>query len=313
MKYQILGMTFFAFLACWPLPVQADLILSVDYENGSFGGAETCSGSTCPSGIPSMGFVSSRTIVNSPVKSGTGAVHIKLSSSDLSAGCYLYGGFNSVCTRAEFEKWNIATAEGQERWVGFAMYVPSTYKDSQTSNPGGVTVFQWHEQNWDSCDTGSGFYKSPPLLMMIRSSDKHFLIRQETDSRGATQCQDQNYVNRIDWDAGPVTYNQWNDFVIHIKIAADNTGILQIWRNGSQIVNQSNHPTVYRNASSGTFIKWGVYNSWWGSHTPSGSDLLETYVDDLKVGDHNSSYAEVAPVGSTFLLAPPTNLTVQTH
>jgi hypothetical protein len=300
MKHQIVGIISLIFVTCLPFPVQAGLIVSADYEGGSFGFAETCSGSTCPSGFPSMGFVASRTIVSSPVRGGSRAVRVDYSATDFNAGCFLYAAFRTQCNRAEFELHDVHPV-GSERWYGFSIYVDPSWTDTST-DPNGTIVTQFHDVG--ACDVTIG-----PFLSLNITNNMNWRVRQQSD---ATECSTDPAVGRIDFDLGAVTTGVWVDWVIHAVWRIDNTGQLRIWKNGTVVVDQVNHINRYNNPAGINNIKWGVYKSWWTVIAPPTGDKMRIYFDNYKIGDASSSYDEIAPKNSepTTPLAP-SNLQVK--
>jgi len=288
MKYQIIGIISFAFLLL-PAASQATVIFSVDYENSSFGPVTTCSGGTCPSGFPSMGLVSSRTIVASPVRGGSGAVKVQLRATDFYNGCYIYGAWRpTTCTRAEFEKINFEAAYGLTRWYGISMYVDPSYTDT-TTDPNGTVVMQLHGLP-DACDID----KSPHFLIAI-TYNMRWRIRNQSD---ANPCTADIRVGRIDFDAGPVTKGVWVDWVIYAQWSYNSDGVLKVWKDGQLVVDRNGYANAYNDTEYPENIKWGSYKSWWTVQSPNTGDVLMLYFDSIKVGDENSSFDEVAPKNS---------------
>jgi hypothetical protein len=105
----------------------------------------------------------------------------------------------------------------------------------------------------------------------------------------------QNNVNGTDvnfWHTA-LKLNTWNKFVVHVHMATDNTGWVELWYNGVQqtFINGStryNCPTWDNKAGSYNLFKWGVYRS----GTLNGSGNATAYMSRARIG---TSYSDVAP------------------
>jgi len=105
----------------------------------------------------------------------------------------------------------------------------------------------------------------------------------------------QNNVNGTDvnfWHT-KLALNTWNKFVVHVHLATDNTGWVELWYNGVQqtFINgktRFNCPTWDSKAGSYNLFKWGVYRS----GTLNGKGPASTYMSGAKIG---STYAQVQP------------------
>jgi polysaccharide lyase-like protein len=265
-----------------PSAVQADVIFSVDYEDGTFGAAsKTTSGKLTTTGYSSLCCAHSAKIVNSPVRTGTKAVKMTLLPTDEG---YLYGGYRDPVTRAEFEKWNLYSI-GDAQWYGFSVYIDPAWKDS-TSDPNGAVLAQWHSTK-DSCDQAS--YAN--LTIRYKETTNSWIVKTDSDSNA---CSTSTSYTRQEWSVGSAAKGVWVDWVIYVKWSYQSDGILKVWKNG-QLVLDKTGPNAFNNAGKGGFLKWGVYKSWWSVKTPAATDILIAYYDSLKVGDANSSYNDVAP------------------
>lgn len=107
------------------------------------------------------------------------------------------------------------------------------------------------------------------------------------------------------FNLGKYEANTWIDWVIHVKFAYDNTGIIEIWRDGTLVMSWVNQPNGY-NDVIGPYWKFGIYKwPWEGGRVVNGVwrvwaelspyDTLVHYFDNLKIGGPGSSRAEVDP------------------
>lgn len=90
-----------------------------------------------------------------------------------------------------------------------------------------------------------------------------------------------DFMKRI----GPLKYGEWDDWVFHVKLRADDTGMVEVWRNGKSVLKH-----MGQNAFPGDTmrIKWGVY-------ARKTEKEISALYDNVVIGDENSSYEEVAP------------------
>ncbi len=153
----------------------------------------------------------------------------------------------------------------QDRWYGFSMYLQDWVDDDA-----GESVFEWAPDNVN----GSG-------AMTLLTSGGRFNF---TTNNNATSS------NNIYTDIGPVISNQWVDFVIHIRWATDTTGLLQVWMNGSLVIDRSGVKTATVNA----FLKLGINKFGWSTQTSAVNQRV-LYFDEVRRGNANATYNDVAP------------------
>ena len=89
-------------------------------------------------------------------------------------------------------------------------------------------------------------------------------------------------------DIAPLNYGRWEKFVFHCIFRSNDTGLLEIWKNGVKVYSQKRQNGIKYDR---TRIKWGVYI---GAGNSVNSDV-KCYFDDIKIGGANSSYDEVTP------------------
>jgi Polysaccharide lyase/K319L-like, PKD domain/Secretion system C-terminal sorting domain len=177
--------------------------------------------------------------------------------------------------RAEFETPTINSTK--ELWIGFALYLPISYVyDDQ-----GDITGQVHDQ--------SGI--SPPLSIFNSKGHTYITVRYDLHSTPSN-----NTATVYNYDLGTTLTGQWVDYVIHEKFSTGSDGLVQIWRNGAEVVNYSG-PLGYDN-SGYPYVKFGIYKWPWSSG-PSEVSSRVAYYDDIKIAGPSGSYALVAPPSST--------------
>lgn len=97
----------------------------------------------------------------------------------------------------------------------------------------------------------------------------------------------QNNVNgtNVDFWHTPLRLNTWNTFVVHVHLATNNTGWVELWYNGVRqtFINgkqRFNCPTWDAKAGSFVMFKWGVYRS----GTLNGKGPASTFMSGAKIG-----------------------------
>ena len=182
----------------------------------------------------------------------------------------LWGG-----TRSEIAQTKDMTSN--EGWYGFSQYFPESFI-SDTSEE---VVGQWH----DVPDKGEIVNRSPSNSIIIQDDTFKWQLRWDTDkimNNGYSQ-------GHIYIDLGNVPKNQWVDWIVHIKFAHDNTGILEVWKDGVKVIDRQNLPNSY-NDDNYPYFKAGIYKWSWG-----GISQKIMYWDQIRIGDENSSYTQVDP------------------
>lgn len=158
-----------------------------------------------------------------------------------------------------------------ERWYGLSVYLPT----SHITDPCEESLFQLH---------GGA---TVPLAMITGNGRWTLVLKNKT---GITRA-----------DLGAYEKGAWTDWVVHVKYSSQSDGLLEVWKNGSLVFRRNNAP----NTHDGTlpFFKFGVYKWGWRQGEQSTTQQRIVYYDNVKVGNANSSYAEVAP-GSNSAPAP---------
>ena len=170
---------------------------------------------------------------------------------------------------------------GQERWYGFSQYFPASYVFDSTPELAG----QWHDQP----DEGESASRTPSNFIMIRNNRFIWYLSWDADAITYNNSPDRF----MEIDLGPVPKDQWIDWVVHIKFAYDNTGILEVWKNGEKVIDRHNQPNSY-NDTKLPYFKLGIYKWDWNG---SSVNQKVMYWDEVRIGNEYSNYDEVKPKG----------------
>jgi hypothetical protein len=154
--------------------------------------------------------------------------------------------------------------EGAERWYGFNMYLQNWEEDDA-----GEHVFQWHPAS----------HSEPARASLWTSGGRYQFV---TNPDGGAN----DYT-----DLGPVLSDQWVAWVVHIKWAENNNGILQVWKNGKLVIDRHHIVTT---STPGNYFKLGINKFGWGSQ-PSTVHERVLFFDEVKIGRADAGYEAVRP------------------
>lgn len=176
---------------------------------------------------------------------------------------------------------------GKDYWIGFAVYLPSDWKPD---NQAGDTLLQLHGVP----DDGEA-YRTPPLAFSVEGSSLQLTYK--WDSRAIMATPDnRNGIKYEGWqqaDLGPYQTGRWTSIVLHFKATYNANGFVELWRDGKKVYSKTGVGVGY-NDKTGVYIKVGNYKRPW-AWGPTDVSYRLHYLDDFRVADGSSSYAEVAP------------------
>lgn len=168
---------------------------------------------------------------------------------------------------------------GQEYWYGLSIYLPASFGADTLVD----TLAQWH----GSQDLADKENLNPPLALRIEEGDWHLLTRWN-----ASQPTDPEKQVETNISLGPHATNEWTDWVVRAKWSYGSDGILQVWKNGVEVVNRTG-PNCF-NDPQGPKFHMGVYKSAWRSQVGSVTERV-VYHDEFRMAGPGASYDDVAP------------------
>ena len=188
----------------------------------------------------------------------------------------------------------------KEYWMGYSVFIPSDF-DFPDNNYNSGLIGQWHAA-YDDCDTRP---QSQPLGFGLNRDSQGLTV---SIASKAAQCGETSYTRRISIDSPKLLKGQWNDIVLNYKFSYGTGGFVKMWMNGKQVVNDSG-PNSHNDAK-GPYFKMGIYG--WADTN------MVVYYDEIRIGDQNSSYSEVAPQGvatteNALKLEPPVLTVIQSR
>jgi hypothetical protein len=212
-----------------------------------------------------------------PVRDGQHSVRFDLAKGDPA----LHNG-----ARAELGAEDPVEPPGAERWYGFSLYLPSSWKYDQAPE----VVMQWHQVGGE-CSNGC----SPPLSL-ITQKGKWVLSQNWEISPG--------HWSFVDTPIGDYATGRWTDWVVHVKWSLGGDGVLDVWRDGQPVpgfFHKTGRNDDYgeRANGNGNYAVLGIYKWPWSQGKPSDTARRIMYVDAVRIADQGGSYAAVAPGAQT--------------
>ena len=157
-------------------------------------------------------------------------------------------------------------ATNLNRWYSYALYVPSAY---YKSDPDDEIITQWHQ----------GGSLTPALCLRVKSDKLYIRILGST------------WVELGAWDK-----DAWHAYVMHIKHSSGSDGLIEIWKDGTKILNRSG-ANMYKVEGDihNPNVKMGIYKSDWNGSGTTSTNIRVLYLDDIRIGNENATYADMVP------------------
>lgn len=180
--------------------------------------------------------------------------------------------------------------ETDEYWYSWAEYLPSAYW--VTGDGHNSITDQWHEiPDWHLGEN----WRSPPILKKILNNRYYINIMWDNDPDSVNTNADKD--GEVTLDLGPIIKDQWVKWIFRIKFSPTNTGILQIWQNGSLVVDRVGMPNCFADKFY-PYFKIGFYgNAWccapWRATIPATERKI--YIAGLKIGKLGATLADMEP------------------
>ncbi|MCF6235455.1 MAG: polysaccharide lyase [Gammaproteobacteria bacterium] len=185
---------------------------------------------------------------------------------------------------------------GREYWVGYSFYIPSNLPNT------GFKVFHQHHSappKGVSCgySGGNGF-------LLIRGKSGQLEIRITPEGQLTAFPEGSAGGNTRTAYSFPYETNKWFDVVMNFKYSDKGDGFWKIWIDGKQVINKNgsnvnlymtpDNTRSYSDCGDGTAKRARIYDMKYGTYAGN-SEAGAVVYDEVKIGDVNSSYEEVAP------------------
>ncbi len=166
--------------------------------------------------------------------------------------------------------------KNMHRWYSMAVYFPSEHygKDSYTE-----LINQWHQSGG-----------SPSIALEIKN-DHYNLVMPAAAAKTS---------NTVRLDLGAIKKDIWNRIVWHINHSTGSDGLIQLWVNGTKILDRRG-PNMHSLDYASYSPKWkvGIYKWKWNDDQPTDVKKRVLFFDDVRVGNENATYAEMTSGTST--------------
>jgi hypothetical protein len=174
----------------------------------------------------------------------------------------------------------------KEYWYGFSIFLPDDYVPDHIWE----IVAQWHAVP----DFKLGEQWRNPVLALSTTAGRWGIVTRWDAKRNTFESGRRQYGGQRDYDLGPYRRNVWTDWVVHVKWSYGPDGLLQVWKNGEKVIDQTG-PNAFNDAK-GPFFKMGLYKGWQKPETPSDAvSKRALYHDEFRMAGPDASYEDVAP------------------
>lgn len=216
-------------------------------------------------------------VVSNEIPAGQGSKYMRTQRTHNESGS------TAFCrVRAELWKRNVDSARTfGETWVGVQIYVPGSWNTASNWN----RVLQFHGNR------DSGEQPRNPAFALVAERNR-WKVSVAFDRRRTTPPGERNGGYRNFTTS--MTKNKWTNWVFHWLWSYGDDGLLEAWKDGVKVVTYRG-PNCFNDVRGPATWQMGNYQR--ESATPIGSPLI-VYHDNLRIGNHNSSFARVNPAGN---------------
>ena len=176
----------------------------------------------------------------------------------------------------------ISRGRGMERWYGFSVYLP---KDGMAVDSHPMLFFQLHA----TPDRDKNEPWRQPIAAM-RIDPKGMVFCDWTYDTAPVSPKNKNIVkNRTTKLISHVSkwWDRWIDVVWRVRFDPFGAGLVQIWINGRQIVDQRTIPVGYHD-KLGAYPSYGLYY-----YAGKGDRTHWIYFDDIRTGNEEASFSAI--------------------
>lgn len=199
---------------------------------------------------------------------------------EVRSGC---DGYKSSGYRSEIRPDSITDPTDAIQWYGFSILCNDPNDGTDWTGNSLGHFWQWHPEN------GSGS-ASLAIYNNYHANSGWSLAINPSGGSGNDSVMDSNI---------PITANEWHHVVFKIFQGTSNNGYVKVWIDGVLIFNTATNLDFH---VDGMYLKVGQNR--WGTcaspDCPSGNqapcDTWVLYYDNIRIGDSNATYNDVAPV-----------------
>lgn len=184
--------------------------------------------------------------------------------------------------------------KGKEYWLGISVFIPADWNMDYVNGYSEGLVWQFHDVGY----LDPTWRKTLPLV--LKHSQAGWVITNTATLNGQDRGNHTSFRKVVPYKLG-----QWNDFVVNAKFSGatspdDEDGFLKVWVNGEQVLDRVGQ-NYFGEQTEGPYFKFGMYNWGWRKEYVDqwvGANERVIWHDELRLGDAQSSYAEVFPGGA---------------
>ncbi|MGN6438385.1 MAG: polysaccharide lyase [Agriterribacter sp.] len=147
----------------------------------------------------------------------------------------------------------VETSINIDRVYEFSLYIPNYYRRDSVDD----TINQLHD--YPDFSLGED-YRSPAISIRIRQDSFYCVILSAAAPVNTNLTLDSNRS----FNLGPIFRGQWMRWKLRARLSYVNTGITQIWRNDTLVLDKTGYANYY-NDIRGPYAKFGIYTPDWGS------------------------------------------------
>jgi hypothetical protein len=179
---------------------------------------------------------------------------------------------SKVNYRTEIQEKSKATY-GDEFWYEFSIYLPDSYVPDNIWE----IVAQWHAVP----DFHLGEDWRNPVLSLHTTNGAWKVLSFWDSKENTFESGKREYSGSKAWPLGNYEVNQWVTWKFHVIWSHLNDGLIEVWKNGKQVITQQG-PNCF-NDNIGPYFKIGMYKGWKKNPKPSDINQRLLYIDDITI------------------------------
>jgi Polysaccharide lyase len=171
---------------------------------------------------------------------------------------------------------------GAERWYSWGYYLPDTWKSIKIDS----AIAQIH----DTPDENESGFRNPTLAVIVQ--DNKLKLINAFDYDNITSPSDRKATAGVDFERRELTSweletGRWTYLDLHVRWAGDDTGFLEIWKDGVLLFQEHDHINTFSD-KAGVWFKNGIY-SW-----SSGQESVSAYSTGVLMGDGKETFRSMS-------------------
>ena len=189
--------------------------------------------------------------------------------------------------RSEIVPKDLVIEVGTEYWVGISVFIPADFPLDISNS---VIIWQTHNNNWDPVCEDAEHTMALPLNLWLDEGGTYRIHVSNGGPNGSSY--DLVYNESFADDRG-----KWVDWAFNFKFSDTVAGFVKVYKNKNPtpVVDVSGKNYRYGDIGCDGNYQFGLY-TWSFRENPT--DIYDEYTmyhDEFRVGDANSSLAEVSP------------------